>query len=115
MEDKQVKHIYHQIDAKTVAYALSFFLAGAAGISLKDVPKNVIAQEFLDSLINNKVDVKGEFGIAKLAAMLKTMLMKLFVDEMGLNGDDALQIVIQIMTVAIEQLTRFVNAGKSEE
>jgi hypothetical protein len=46
--------------------------------------------------------------------MLKTMLMKLFVDEMGLNGDDALQIVIQIMTVAIEQLTRFVNAGKNE-
>ena len=40
--------------------------------------------------------------------------MKLFVDEMGLNGDDALQIVIQIMTVAIEQLTRFVNVGKQE-
>ena len=46
----------------------------ALPICLKDVPKNVIAQEFLDSLINNKVDVKGEFGIAKLAAMLKTML-----------------------------------------
>ena len=114
MEDKKVKHIYHQIDSKTVAYALSFFMAGAAGISPKDIPKNAIAAEFMDSLINNRVDVKGEFGIAKLAAMLKTMLMKLFIDEMGLSREDALTTVIQIMTVAIEQLTRFVNSGKNE-
>jgi len=112
MDDKKLKHIYHQIDSKTVSYALSFFMAGAAGIAARDIPKNVIAAEFMDSLINNKVDVKGEFGIAKLAAMLKTMLMKLFVDEMGLSREDALVIVIQIMTVAIEQLTRFVHAGK---
>lgn len=112
-DTKSMKAIYHQIDPQTVRNALSLFLAGAAGLSPKEIPKRLCERDFVDSLIHHKVDITGEFGLAKLAAMNKSLLLHLFIEEMGLGREDATINACQVLALAGEQLTRFVRTPES--
>lgn len=110
---RTMKAIYHQIDQDTVKHAVALFLAGAGGLTIKEVPKRFTNRDFLDSMINQKVDVTGEFGVAKLAAMVKTMLIHLFAEEMGCNREDAVTNAALVLTASVEQLTRFLRTPES--
>jgi len=94
------KFVYHKLDPDVVRIMLVYCLSAASEMSLKQIPGKA-DKEYMRYLCS-KADLFGDLGGAKIAFIIKTMLLELFITISEQSREKAEILCEMIFNMAID-------------